>query len=134
MGIDERLDNLIVKQIPEAVSGKSQRAFLRSLALEMSEYRPRVVLDCSGCDSMNRSTIFLMLCCLEEALKRNGDVRLAGLSPAARAVLEDHKADRLFQIYSSKVEAIESFYRPRAEFGFAGGQRDEKDRTSEKAT
>jgi anti-sigma B factor antagonist len=134
MKIDESLDNLIVKTIPETLDGRSQRAFLRSLTLEMSEYRPRVVLDCSGHDAMNRSTIFLMLCCLEEALKRNGDVRLAGVSQAARATLEGCKADRLVQIYGSKDEAIESFYRPRAEFRFAGGPGGEQDRTPEKAT
>jgi anti-anti-sigma regulatory factor len=105
---------------------------MHALTSEMNAYRPRVVLDCSGRDGMNRSTILLMLCCLEEALKRNGDVRLAGVSPAARAMLQDCGADRLFQIFDSKPEAIESFGRP--SLGSVGVERGEQGRTREEAT
>jgi anti-anti-sigma regulatory factor len=129
MRIDASPDKLIVKPVPEAVERKSQRAFVQALAMEMSEYRPRVVLDCSGRDAMDRSTILLMLCCLEEALKRNGDVRLAGISPAARAMLEDCKADRVFQMFSSKTEAIESFSRASLVSAWVDGQRGGKERT-----
>lgn len=111
MRTDESPNKLLVKPVPETVERKSWKAFVQALALEMSEYRPRVVLDCSGRDAIDRPTILLLLCCLEEALKRNGDVRLAGISPAARATLEDCKADRLFQMFGSKTEAIESFSR-----------------------
>lgn len=129
MRIDESTDKLIVKPVPATMERKSQRAFVQALALEMSEYRPRVVLDCSGREAIDRATIFLMLCCLEEALKRNGDVRLAGISPAARAMLEDCKADRLFQMFSSKTEAIESFSRASWASAWVDGQRGDKERT-----
>lgn len=44
-------------------------------------------------------------------MKRNGDVRLAGVSPEARAVLESTGVDRLFKIFDSIAEAESSFRR-----------------------
>jgi len=46
---------------------------------------------------MDRSTINLLLCCLEEAMKRNGDVKLTALSEKSRVTLELTGASRLFE-------------------------------------
>jgi anti-anti-sigma regulatory factor len=43
----------------------------------MNNDRAYIVLDCSKVGVMDRSAIYLLLCCLEEAMKRNGDVKLA---------------------------------------------------------
>ena len=46
----------------------------------------------------------------EEAIKRNGDVRLAGISPGVIATLESTGVISLFEIFGSNAEAINSFY------------------------
>ena len=61
---------------------------------------------------MDRFAIHMLLCCLEEAMKRNGDVRLAGLHPDAWRVLKIGDIDRLFQSFSTVTEAINSYRRP----------------------
>jgi len=101
--------DVILVTIPEAADVKQEQSFLRDLAARMSEYRPCIVLDCSRLSSMDGPKIYFLLCCLEEALKRNGDARLAGLPAQARKMLEATGADRIFQMFPSSDEAIGSF-------------------------
>jgi len=70
------------------------------------------VLDCSRVRAFDQSAAHLLLCCLEEAMKRNGDVKLAGISAATSAVLELSGLDRLFETYDTNTEAVNSFRRP----------------------
>jgi hypothetical protein len=44
-------------------------------------------------------------------MKRNGDVRLAGVPISARAVLESAGFDRLFKVFDTDAEAVKSFQR-----------------------
>ncbi len=81
----------------------------------MNIERPCVVLDCSRIREMDKSAIHMLLCCLEEAMKRDGDVKLAAVSPLARRALEATRVDRLFEIYETEAEAVSSFFQPRSE-------------------
>jgi anti-sigma B factor antagonist len=108
-------DDLIVVSLPGTLKEAERRNFVRSLASRMKGDRPRVVLDCSRFGALERSKIHFMLCCLEEALKRNGDARLAGIGSAGRAMLEATGASRLFRIFASNTEAIKSFFQPAAD-------------------
>lgn len=73
--------------------------------------RPCIVIDCSKVGEMGGSAIHLLLCCLEEAMKRNGDIRLAAAPAEARAALKVAGVDRLFEIFDTNAEAIDSFRR-----------------------
>ncbi|MEO6966313.1 MAG: STAS domain-containing protein [Acidobacteriaceae bacterium] len=99
-----------VNQLPEISNRKQGQLFLREVRNWMSVDRPRMVLDCSLLRQLDKSVIYLLLCCLEEAMKRNGDVKLAALPPGARTVLEDTGANRLFDIYDTTAEAVNSFH------------------------
>ena len=77
----------------------------------MNVDRPSLVLDCSRVRLMDTSAVHLLLCCLEEAMKRNGDVKLAAVPAGATAVLELSGIDRLFEIYDTPAEAVSSFRR-----------------------
>jgi anti-anti-sigma regulatory factor len=72
-----------------------------------------VVLDCSLLPKLDRNAIHLLLCCLEEAMKRNGDVRLAALQPEPLSVLHSTGLDSVFQVFDSVENAVESFRAPR---------------------
>jgi len=82
----------------------------------LSVDRPAVVLDCSAVRELDGSAIHLLLCCLEEAMKRNGDVRLAALRPGLKAALETAEVDTLFQCFDDFSEAVDSFHRPQLDF------------------
>ena len=102
-----------VHEVPEGVTAASERHFLRDLQAYVETERPRLVLDCSRVQEMDNATVHLILSCLEEAMKRNGDVKLAGLRPEAKATLQFAGVNRLFEMYATTTEAIQSFrHRP----------------------
>src|SRR5271156_869181 len=106
---------VLVKQLPEILSGKPGRVFFRELESCMSSDRPYIVLDCSNVHRLDRSVVDLMLCCLEEAIKRNGDVKLAGLPPGSDSILEITGVNRLFDIFDTTAAAAHSFQEPATE-------------------
>jgi len=77
----------------------------------MNGRRPCTVLDCSQLKEMDGYAMHMLLCCLEEAIKRNGDVRLAAVTPPAMLSLELANIHRLFRIFTTVEEAEESFQR-----------------------
>jgi len=103
--------NVEVKQLPEALTMKHARVFLRELESCMKSDRPCVVLDCSKVRQMDRTAVHLLLGCLEEAIKRNGDVKLAAVSNSAREILELTGVSRLFEMFETNAEAMISFNR-----------------------
>jgi anti-sigma B factor antagonist len=100
---------LVVEQLPEIVSMEQARAFLPEIKSCMSIDCPRIVFDCSQVLQMNASLIYMLLCCLEETIKRNGDVKLAAMTPAARAILKLTGVNRVFEIYDTTPDAVNSF-------------------------
>jgi anti-sigma B factor antagonist len=107
-----RMQTVAVKQLPETLNAKRGRLFFDELESCVNVDRPRLVLDCSNVQQMDSSALLLLLCCLEEAIKRNGDVKLAGIHEGARVVLGLTGLDRLFEIYDTNAEAVNSFRRP----------------------
>jgi len=106
-----QIRTVAVMQLPEVLNMKQRRNFLREMQSQMSVDRPRLVLDCSKVRLRDRSFIHLLLCCLEEAMKCKGDVKLAALPPGAGAILELTGVNRLFDIYETTAEAVNSFHR-----------------------
>ena len=105
-----RANAVVVKQLPETLDIKQRRAFFSELESSMNVDRPCIVLDCSKVRQMDGSTLDLLLCCLEEAMKRNGDVRLAAVPQGARDVLEMIGAHRLFEIFDTDADGVNSFH------------------------
>jgi anti-anti-sigma regulatory factor len=102
-----------IKQLPEKLDTRRWQVFIRELGSSMNVERPCIVLDCSTVREMNEYTAHFLLCCLEGAIKRNGDVRLAAANPAALVDLELAGIARLFKIFDTVDQAVESFH-PRA--------------------
>lgn len=100
-----------IRQLPDTIDRKQERLFLQELERDLNVVRPAVVIDCSKLDDLNPAAIHLLLCSLEQAMKRNGDIRLSGVSPSARLQLARADADRLFRIFPTIGEAVESFHR-----------------------
>ncbi len=109
MTIRER--TVAVMQLPEIRSTKQRQTFLRDMQRCIDAERPFVVLDCSNVGQLDKSGVHLLLCCLEEAMKRNGDVKLAGLHWSAETALQTFGAHRLFDIHDTTASAVRSFHR-----------------------
>lgn len=122
-----------IEQLPEITSEDQGRRFLGRIQDRMSDRRPGLVLDCSRLSQMDKRVLHLLLSCLEEAMKRNGDVRLAAVSPSAQIMLKLNGADRLFQIFPSNADAVNSFHQPSAALGMIEPSQDEDGQVSENA-
>jgi anti-anti-sigma factor len=99
-----------VKQLPEKLSIKQGRSFFREVEPHLQSDRPRVVLDCSKVRQLDSAGIHVLLRVLEEAMKRNGDVKLASIPPSAAAILELTRVGRLFEAFDNTADAVNSFH------------------------
>lgn len=99
-----------VMQLPEQFTKKEARNFTREVERSMNLNRPYIVLDCSNLRHLDNSVIHLLLRCLEEAMKRNGDVKLAGVPLTASTLLGPAGTNRLFEIFDTTSEAVNSFH------------------------
>jgi anti-anti-sigma regulatory factor len=111
MDMTNRVCPVKIERLPETFSEKQVRLFLRSLEGYVKIDRPSLVLDCSEIRQMDKPAINLLLCLLEESMKRNGDVKLAGVPQEAMGALELAGVDRLFEIFETNAEAVNSFRR-----------------------
>jgi anti-sigma B factor antagonist len=100
---------VIVMEAPEKLNHSEAQAFLAELQPLLQSDRPRVVLDCSQVQHMDSAGIEMLLSCMAEAMKRDGDIKLASLSPASAAILELMRVDRLFEVFDTAEEATRSF-------------------------
>jgi anti-sigma B factor antagonist len=102
---------VVVKQLPETVGAQQSQAFYRELASVLQSDRPRLVFDFTRVCRFDSAGVELLLRCMEEAMKRNGDLKLAALSPQMAVILEMTRVDRLFEIFDNCNDAVESFHR-----------------------
>jgi len=107
MAIKKR--NVSVHQIPSIISSATQLALIRSLEMSVEHGHPRFVLDCSRLESVGSPEMHLLLCCLEQAMKNNGDVRLAALPTKAHAALRQAGISRLFEHFETTEHAVRSY-------------------------
>lgn len=101
-----------VKQLPAKLDTRAAKRWLRELQSSLDGDRPAMVLDCSEIHEMDSTALHLLLCSLEHAMQRNGDVRLSGVGSRARLNLVLAGIDRLFRIFPTSQDAVESFQRP----------------------
>ena len=102
---------VVVKQLPDRVSVNETQQLFRELAPLFEGDRPCLVFDFSEVRQLDSAGIEMLLRCMEEAMKRNGDVKLAAISPQVAVILELTRVDRLFEIFENPSDAVESFHR-----------------------
>lgn len=102
---------VVVKQLPEYLGVQQCQAFLRELEPVLDRDRPRLVFDFTGVQHLDSAGVEFLLRCMEEAMKRNGDLKLAAVSPQLAVILEMTRVDRLFEIFDNSTDAVESFHR-----------------------
>lgn len=98
-----------VGQLPGTLSAEQRRIFLRETEICLHVDRPRLVLDCSDIRKVDKPLIHLLLTCLEEAMKRNGDIKLAAMPQDARERLKQIGLSHLFETFDTVVDAVNSF-------------------------
>ena len=100
---------VVVKRMPEKVNQREARKFLQDVQPFLKADRPQLVFDLSLVKHLDAAGVEMLLHCVSEVMKRDGDLKLASLSPQAAMVLELTRTDRLFEIYENSTEAARSF-------------------------
>lgn len=100
---------VVVMQVPEILNVGEVHKFMQELGPLLESNRPRIVLDCSQVCSMESAGVEMLLRCLEEVLKRDGDLKLAALSPEAEVILELMRVARVFETFQTCEDAVRSF-------------------------
>lgn len=100
---------VVVKRMPERLNFRTSREFLHSVQPFLTTDRPQLVFDLAQVKQLDAAGVEMLLRCMSEAHKRDGDVKLASVSPAAAVVLELTRTERLFEIYETSTDAARSF-------------------------
>lgn len=100
---------VIVMELPETLNHAEGERFLSEFQPLLEVHRPRVVLDCSEVQHIDSAGIETLLYCMQEAMKRDGDLKLAAVSPASATIMELMRVDRLFEVFETADEAVRSF-------------------------
>jgi anti-sigma B factor antagonist len=100
---------VIIMELPEQLKQGEVKTFMRELQPLLDSPRPCVVLDCSKIQDIDSAGVEMLLQCLELAMKRDGDLKLAAVSPASAIILELMRVDRLFEVFDTSEEAARSF-------------------------
>ena len=101
---------VVVIQVPEMLNVREVHSFMQELGPLLESNRPRIVLDCSQVRSMESAGVEMLLRCLEEVLKRDGDLKLAALSAEAEVILELMRVARVFEAFQTCEDAVRSFH------------------------
>ena len=81
---------VVVKRMPERLNTRTAREFLRDVQPFITADRPQIVFDLSQVRQLDASGVEMLLRCMSEAQKRDGDLKLAALSAqACRAAMVD---------------------------------------------
>jgi anti-sigma B factor antagonist len=100
---------VVVKRMPERLNQRQARVFLQDVQPFLRADRPQLVFDLSQVKQLDSAGVEMLLHCVGEVMKRDGDLKLASPSPEAVLVLELTRTDRLFEIYESSTDAARSF-------------------------
>jgi len=74
----------------------------------------KFVFDCSELEFLDSTGLGILLMCLKQTMKEDGDIRLACLNETVRMVLEITRADDIFQLFPTVEQAVASFREPGA--------------------
>jgi|SRR5579862_28070 len=100
---------VVVKRMPEKMNLKQARKFFEEVQPFLNADRPQLVFDMSLVRQIDAAGIDILLRCMRTAIKHDGDLKLANLSPHASVVLEMTRTGRLFEIYATSTDAVKSF-------------------------
>jgi anti-sigma B factor antagonist len=102
---------VFVKRIPDRLNNREAKAFLREMAKVVNSDRPQLVFDCSQVKQIDAAGVEMLLHCLSRAVRHDGDLKLAAVTPQMEIVLQMTRTDRLFEIYDTATDAVLSFSR-----------------------
>ncbi len=102
---------VVIKRMPERLNLRQARNFWQEIQPIITSDRPQIVFDMSPVRHLDSAGVDMLLKCMSEVMKRDGDLKLAAVSPEAAVILEMTRTDRFFEVYETPSDAMRSFSR-----------------------
>lgn len=103
-------ETVVVMEVPAQLNHAEAGTFLGRLQPLLQHASARIVLDCSQVRYVDSTGLEVLSRGVQEALRRNEDLKLAAVSPVSRVILELILADHLFEMFETTGEAVQSFH------------------------
>jgi len=108
MAVDQ-MGGVAVVAVPVEELDAGNTVEFKSAMLPVLEANTKVVLDLSKLRFVDSSGLGSFLSCLRKLNARGGDLKLCGMLPQVRTVVELVRMHRIFDIYGTKEEAVRAF-------------------------
>ncbi len=107
--IVEKSGEVTLVEIPfENLDASNERAFKQAMA-SILDTEPQIALGLAQLQFVDSSGLGAILACLRRVNARGGDLKLYGMTRPVRALFELVRMHRVFEIFNSRDEVIESF-------------------------
>lgn len=100
---------VVLQTLPAQFDAADLLAFRKDVQSVLESDSPQIVLDLSPVKYLGPEGIEFLLECLSQVVRRDGDLKLAALSPESAALLALTRVERFFEIYRTVEDAINSF-------------------------
>ena len=105
----DRIGNVAVALIPVDELDASNAGELKREIAPVLEANTRLVIDLSRLRFVDSSGLGAMLSCLRHLSAKGGDLKLCGMSKQVRATFELVRMHKIFDIFSTREEAVRAF-------------------------
>jgi anti-sigma B factor antagonist len=105
----DKIGSVAVAMVPvEELDASNSGEFKRDIA-PVLEANSRLVLDLGQLRFVDSSGLGAMVSCLRQLTAKGGDLKLCGMSKQVRGLFELVRMHRIFDIYSTREEAVHAF-------------------------
>jgi anti-anti-sigma factor len=101
---------VVVRQLPERLNAGQAQTFFCQVEKLLNTPHSRIVFDFTQVRELDAAGVQTLLRCLEQVMKRHGDVKLAAIPAGPAVMLELTSVDHLFEIFDTTAEAVQSFH------------------------
>jgi anti-sigma B factor antagonist len=101
--------SVVVKTLAERLDRSEVATFRQEMRKVLRMDRPRIIFDFCSVTQLDSAGIESLLHCLSVIVRRDGELKLAALSPQAATILEMTRVGRFFEIFPAVEDAVRSF-------------------------
>jgi anti-sigma B factor antagonist len=105
----EKMGDVTVVEVPVEELDASNTGELKHDIAPVLEANSKLVIDLSRLRFVDSSGLGALLSCLRQLTAKGGDLKLCGMQKQVRAVFELVRMHRIFDIYTTREEAVRAF-------------------------
>ncbi len=109
ISIKEQTSEITIVEISGRIDASNTPMLDEEMSKVLSEGKTKVIVDLSNLAYISSAGLRVFLSAVKKLKKSNGDLRLCGLSPNIMKIFKLAGFNKIFQIFDSEKEAVDSF-------------------------